>query len=1256
MIARWRRLQAAALTWGASAEQVGALASMHGGRGPIIIVDEGGGLPYPWERPFPIHAIEGFLNTQTGNVVSSEPLLSFKSYGGTGVDLTLYHNSQTMWDQSMGLGWSCNYDARLTGSFGDDVNVRWGDGTNIPYAFDSTHNTYVGPIGIFDKLAHQVDGSWKITKPDQTTYWFSSSGTLATITSRGGYNVTIVPGTYGIDHILAPDGRTVQFNYDATSHMLHSITDPLGRCWVLSYDTYGNMIQIQYPELSTGYFSHKFTYSDNCIVSKTDFNGKVWNFDYEEPVIGSAMYLHSIENPLEQYTTFTYGSTSTTVSPPGGQATTYNYSGGEIAGTEDAMGYSDAWTYGAGNLIQNYTDKRGQVSSFTWDANGNLLTATDPLGHTTSLSYDSANDVLTSEDALSNTTSFNYDSVGNLLTVTDPLGHIVDTNTYDARDELLTSKDALGNEYQFIYNTNGDLFQTCDPLGNYTTFSTNSDGELTAVEDAMGNTEAFFLDAFGRLTYDMHPDGTGVAVTADPEGNVTKVTDENGHSATAIYDDAGRLTSITDANGSVQSFTYNINDWLKTATNGLGYTRSYNYTPRGQLSQVYVPSLANPYNYGYDQDGNLNQSEDPSGVTTTFAYDAAGREASYTASAIVSFGYDAANRPTSMVDSQGTSTISYNADSQVTQLATPQGTVNYGYDLDGRTHTVERYGSPYVPDTYNYDAAGRVTSVLSRFGQTTSFLYDNDGRATKETLPNGTYSTFGYDTRSRITALTKYQAGGSSFATETYNYDNASNLLSKTIGATTTSYTYDPVGQLLSESYPSYAASYTYDANGNRLTKTLNGATDTYSYDSGDKVQSVVNSSGTKSYTYDSAGRTSTITTSAGTTTFSYDSWGHVMGLTYPSGSSNTFAYTGTGARATRSDLSGTRVFLRDGLNPGDPVIFDDALNYIPHLYERTAAGADRFYNSDAQGSLDDVTDDSGNLLLHHTFDAFGNAPLVNRWFHSWHEDGNYEDDWSSGLKLLGNRYYDPTIGRFLTPDPACVGSNWYAYCGNNPNSFEDPLGLQDDDVTKEDGKFDPKEEGGGGSVPEPSTVDPDGWPSSYGIAKNCGPDGGICMDVGLFMRFAGRTYESLVDDFEEGHDPTTPPGGPTTPFILIPDARDPNGIDLAFQDESPEAMALRDYVNGGGALYRWGTPNRSNAAEGQFWAPTSPFTPGFASAYGIPPENISEAGFVESGVLRPGAPFITRPAPAVGMNGGGAMEVVVSPGSVDLHWFTMGH
>ena len=39
--------------------------------------------------------------------------------------------------------------------------------------------------------------------------------------------------------------------------------------------------------------------------------------------------------------------------------------------------------------------------------------------------------------------------------------------------------------------------------------------------------------------------------------------------------------------------------------------------------------------------------------------------------------------------------------------------------------------------------------------------------------------------------------------------------------------------------------------------------------------------------------------------------------------------------------------------------------------------------------------------------------------------------------------YYDPSIGRFISEDPALDGYNWYAYCGGNPIKFADKNGME---------------------------------------------------------------------------------------------------------------------------------------------------------------------------------------------------------------------
>src|SRR4030043_573543 len=58
---------------------------------------------------------------------------------------------------------------------------------------------------------------------------------------------------------------------------------------------------------------------------------------------------------------------------------------------------------------------------------------------------------------------------------------------------------------------------------------------------------------------------------------------------------------------------------------------------------------------------------------------------------------------------------------------------------------------------------------------------------------------------------------------------------------------------------------------------------------------------------------------------------------------------------------------------------------------------------------------------------------------------GHESQNLKTGLTYMKARWMDPETGRFISPDPAKDGLNWFVYAGNNPTTMVDPSGLWDE-------------------------------------------------------------------------------------------------------------------------------------------------------------------------------------------------------------------
>ena len=115
---------------------------------------------------------------------------------------------------------------------------------------------------------------------------------------------------------------------------------------------------------------------------------------------------------------------------------------------------------------------------------------------------------------------------------------------------------------------------------------------------------------------------------------------------------------------------------------------------------------------------------------------------------------------------------------------------------------------------------------------------------------------------------------------------------------------------------------------------------------------------------------------------------------------------------------------------------------YGIYLLSRETADGDYTYRFNGHGDVIALTDSTGTVVASYYYDPFGviteeTGEVINPFRYV----GEYYDE-ETGMVYLRARYYDPTIGRFISEDPIRDGYNWYVYCSNNPIRYVDPWGL----------------------------------------------------------------------------------------------------------------------------------------------------------------------------------------------------------------------
>jgi RHS repeat-associated protein len=105
----------------------------------------------------------------------------------------------------------------------------------------------------------------------------------------------------------------------------------------------------------------------------------------------------------------------------------------------------------------------------------------------------------------------------------------------------------------------------------------------------------------------------------------------------------------------------------------------------------------------------------------------------------------------------------------------------------------------------------------------------------------------------------------------------------------------------------------------------------------------------------------------------------------------------------------------------------------------------DYSYLYDGRGNVMNVVKDSDeSIAASYRYDIFRKPLKKTGTFDQPYRFSTKRYDEQTGLSYYGYRFYNPTIGRWMTRDPhgEAGGINLYGFLGNNPVSFVDPWGL----------------------------------------------------------------------------------------------------------------------------------------------------------------------------------------------------------------------
>ncbi|MET9219966.1 polymorphic toxin-type HINT domain-containing protein [Streptomyces sp. NPDC003300] len=632
----------------------------------------------------------------------------------------------------------------------------------------------------YDALGRLTKG-WSTGRPTSAnpnaTFTYNVSATVpSTVTSKNLYE----DGTWGTsigiyDSLL----RQRQTQTDAVGTTGRVVTDTF-------YDTLGRPFQTDAPFYNDKAVSTTLltVVPDQIPVSTvTEFDGR------NRPTAVITLSL----NAEKWRTTTSYGDTWTSTAPPTGGTATLTVS--NIRGqTTELRQYKDR------NPLIGAAASQYEKITYAYDRAGKLSKVTDASGRNSwTYGYDLRGRQITASDPDKGASATTYGSDGQVATVTDARG-ITLANTYDelGRKTSLRTGSTTGTKLaEWAYDTASggkglpassiryDTTQT--PVAAYTTAVTGYDsaGQATGTKVTV-------------------PSVTGEEMLAGTYTVASTYTPVSGLPTTTAYS-TGNANATTALPAETVTNHYGAQDQLGIVDGTLSqvYLRGTSYTPYGELAQAQLGNTGAMVvqTLGYDA------------ITHRLASTLVDRQASGPQTlSNIKYTYDTAGNITRVRDDQNDGTI---ADDQCFAYDWARRLSEAWTTADACTTRPDNgTGTPALGTVDPYWTSWTFTNSADRATET----QHKAGPITANTIRSYTYPTTTGVARPH--AVLNVTAVGGATGTDTYQYDEAGNLTTKTpaTGAAQ-GLTWNDEGSLATSTVSGATTKFVYDTQGTRLLK-----------------------------------------------------------------------------------------------------------------------------------------------------------------------------------------------------------------------------------------------------------------------------------------------------------------------------------------------------------------------------------------------------------------------------------------------------